>query len=200
MNGGRLVGSITLALFALFFGVLALAGTEEYGVRLLTRTTVRAAFLLFLLAYVASSARRLWPGDATRWLLRNRRYIGIGFGIAMALHLDAILLLNLLLGDSFTSPIATLLFGGLAYGFIAAMTFTSFDRTAAWLGPQRWNTLHTVGIHYVGIVFLVQWLGMLTESFLYLPFLLAMLGGFAVRFAARRSRAAARDAGAAAPA
>lgn len=200
MNGGRLVGAITLALLALFFGSLAFAGTGESGVRLLTRNTVRAAFPLFLLAYVASSARRLWPSDATRWLLRNRRYLGISFGIAMALHLDAILLLGLLLGDAFETEITTLLFGGLAYVFIAAMTLTSFDRTAAWLGPRRWNTLHTVGIHYVGIVFLVQWLGKTTESILYLPFLLAMLGAFALRFAARRARSAAPDPGAAAPA
>jgi hypothetical protein len=200
MNGGRLVGAITLALFVLFFGILALAGTEESGVRLLTRATVRAAFPLFLLAYVASSARRLWPSDATKWLLRNRRYLGISFGIAMALHLDAIWLLSILLGDSFGSPITTVLFGGLAYVFIAAMTLTSFDRTAAWLGPQLWNKLHRAGIHYVGIVFLVQWLGKVTESMLYLPILLAMLGAFAVRFAARRQRSAARDASATAPA
>ena len=133
-------------------------------------------------------------------LLRNRRYLGISFGIAMALHADAILLLRLLLGDSFTSPLTTILFGGVAYVFIAAMTFTSFDRTAGWLGPQRWNQLHSVGIHYVAFVFLVQWLGKLTESLVYLPFLLALLAVFGVRFAARRARSAARDTGAAAPA
>ncbi len=200
MHGGRLVGAITLALLVLFAGTLALAGTGEAGVGLLTRNTVRAAFPLFLLAYVASSARRLWPGDFTRWLLRNRRYVGISFGIAMALHLDAIFLLGLLLGDAFQSPLTTIVFGGLAYVFIAAMMFTSFDRTAAWLGPERWNRLHRVGIHYVAFIFLVQWLGKTTESLLYLPFLLAMLGAFAVRFAARRARATSRDPGAAATA
>ena len=193
MNGGRLVGAISLALLALFAGTLVLAGTGEQGLSLLTRNTVRAAFPLFLLAYVASSARRLWPGDATRWLLRNRRYLGISFGIAMALHLDAIFMLSLLLGDAFESPLTTKVFGGIAYVFIAAMTLTSFDRTAAWLGRQRWNQLHRFGIHYVSLVFAVQWLGKLAESLSYLPFLLAMLAGFGIRFAARRSRAAARS-------
>ncbi len=192
MNGGRLVGAITLVLLALFVGVLVFVGTDLHGVSLLTRVTVRAAFALFVLAYLASPARRLWPSDATRWMLRNRRYLGIGFGIAMALHLDAILLLGLLLGDAFQAPLTTWLFGGLAYLFIAAMTLTSFDRTAAWLGPDRWKTLHTVGLHYVSIVFVVQWLGLTTTSLAYLPLLLAMLGAMAIRLAARRARAASR--------
>lgn len=193
MNGGRLVGAITLVLLVQFVGILAFVGTDQGGVSMLTRATVRAAFPLFLLAYVASSAHRLWPSDATRWMLRNRRCLGISFGIAMALHLDAIWLLDLLLGDAFQADLLTVLFGGLAYVFIAAMTFTSFDRTAAWLGPDRWKILHTVGLHYVSIVFVVQWLGKTTVSWLYLPLLLAMLGAMAIRFAARRARASARN-------
>ena len=193
MNGGRLALTLSGLLVLHFVGILAIAGTGEAGVGLLTRSTVRLAFPLFLLAYVASSARRLWPSDATRWLLRNRRYLGIAFGVAMALHLDAILLLSLLLGDAFQADLVTLLFGGVAYVFIAAMTLTSFDRTAAWLGPERWKWLHTAGLHYVSIVFVVQWLGRSAVSPGYLPFLLAMLGAMAIRLAARRSRAANRD-------
>jgi methionine sulfoxide reductase heme-binding subunit len=45
-------------------------------------------------------------------------------------------------------------FGGLAYGFIAAMTATSFDRTAAWIGPKAWRALHTIGAYYIAISFL----------------------------------------------
>ena len=48
--------------------------------------------------------------------------------------------------------------GGLAYAGIAAMTATSFDRTAAWLGPRRWRRLHVVAGHYVWFIFLASYL------------------------------------------
>ena len=34
---------------------------------------------------------------------------------------------------------------GIAYVFLALMTLTSFDTTAAWLGPRRWRRLHVTG-------------------------------------------------------
>ena len=33
----------------------------------------------------------------------------------------------------------TLVSGGIAYAFIVAMAATSFDRTAAWVGPAAWR-------------------------------------------------------------
>ena len=44
---------------------------------------------------------------------------------------------------------------GTAYLCIAAMTATSFDRTAAWLGPRKWRLLHLVGGWYIWISFAV---------------------------------------------
>jgi hypothetical protein len=44
---------------------------------------------------------------------------------------------------------------GAAYVFIAAMTATSFDRTAAWLGPRKWRVLHLVGGWYIWLSFAV---------------------------------------------
>jgi len=45
--------------------------------------------------------------------------------------------------------------GGAAYVFIAAMVATSFDRTAAWLGPHKWRLLHLVGSWYIWLSFAV---------------------------------------------
>jgi CheY-like chemotaxis protein len=42
------------------------------------------------------------------------------------------------------------------YGLLAAMTVTSFDRTAAWLGRRAWNALHTVGSLTLWGAFLVR--------------------------------------------
>jgi hypothetical protein len=35
------------------------------------------------------------------------------------------------------------------------MTATSFDRTAAWLGPRKWRLLHLIGGWYIWISFAV---------------------------------------------
>jgi sulfoxide reductase heme-binding subunit YedZ len=35
------------------------------------------------------------------------------------------------------------------------MTATSFDRTAAWLGPHKWRLLHLIGGWYIWISFAV---------------------------------------------
>jgi sulfoxide reductase heme-binding subunit YedZ len=37
----------------------------------------------------------------------------------------------------------------LGYAFIIAMTATSFDRTAALIGPTAWRWLHTAGAYFI---------------------------------------------------
>ena len=51
--------------------------------------------------------------------------------------------------------VTTIVLAGAAYLFIAAMTATSFDRTAAWLGPRKWRLLHLIGGWYIWISFAV---------------------------------------------
>ena len=44
--------------------------------------------------------------------------------------------------------------GGLGYVFVLLMGATSFDRTAALVGPRRWRLLHLVGGYYLSLIFL----------------------------------------------
>ncbi|WP_204319705.1 hypothetical protein, partial [Klebsiella pneumoniae] len=53
------------------------------------------------------------------------------------------------------TTIGNIVSGGLAYLFIAAMAATSFDRSAAWIGPRAWRQLHWTGGHYIWISFIV---------------------------------------------
>jgi methionine sulfoxide reductase heme-binding subunit len=46
--------------------------------------------------------------------------------------------------------------GGTTYRFIIAMTATSFDRSAAWLGPRGWRRLHGIGGHVIWLNFLAS--------------------------------------------
>ena len=80
---------------------------------------------------------------------------------------------------------------------IAAMTATSFDRSAAWLGPRRWKRLHTTGVYYIWIIFFVSYVPRVLESALYWPFALGLAAAMGLRLAgpalARRSRAGAKE-------
>ena len=156
MNGWRLTGWLSLLLVAMVAGFLALHPDVE-GLRLVIRATARTSLVLFGLAFSAAALVQLAPGAVTRWQRRNRRYLGVSFAVSHALHLAALIVLARSDNELFwalTTP-ANIFLAGAAYLFIAAMTATSFDRSAAWLGPRRWRLLHLVGGWYVWLSFAV---------------------------------------------
>ena len=121
------------------------------------RATARTSLVLFALAFSAAALVQLVPSEATRWQRRNRRYLGVSFAVSHAIHLAALIALartDNALFWALTTP-ATIVLAGTAYLFIAAMTATSFDRTAAWLGARRWRLLHLVGGWYIWMSFAV---------------------------------------------
>ena len=59
------------------------------------RFSAKVAVFLFVLAFSASSLCRLRPGPTTKWILRNRRYLGVGYAVAHTVHLGALGLLAL---------------------------------------------------------------------------------------------------------
>jgi len=190
-EGWRLFGLMAVLLTALFAGAFAGFGTDEAGLRALVRLTARASFLVFVPVYVAAPLRRLWPAPASRWLVRNRRHLGLSFAWAHGLHALAIGMLALLLGDAFEVDPATLVVGGFAYALLAGMALTSFDRTARWLGPRRWRILHRTGLHTLWFVFAFDWTLGAATSPSYLPFAALVWGAAILRFAALRARRAA---------
>lgn len=157
LQGWRLFWLITAALAAMSAAMVAMYPGED-GVRLVIRATARTSLVLFALAFSASALRRLWPGGFTTWLLRNRRYLGVSFAASHAIHLAAIIAFARIDPAEFgeISPVANRIVAGLAYVFIFAMAATSFDRMVVWLGARRWKLLHTVGAHYIWLIFLLS--------------------------------------------
>jgi sulfoxide reductase heme-binding subunit YedZ len=137
--------------------VLAVHGPTPRAMHLILRATARTSLILFLAVFVASPLRAAWPSRATRWLVENRRYLGVSFATSHAVHFAAILGLTRVAPER--PGAVVLLLGGLGYGFIAAMAATSFDTTAAWLGPRRWKMMHTCGVYYLWTVFTLTSLG-----------------------------------------
>jgi len=157
MTGWRLTGLLSLLLAAMAFYLLAAHDGDVEGIRLVIRATARSSLVLFVLAFTAGAMVELVPGEATRWQRRNRRYLGVSFAVSHFIHLGAIVALAAVDKALFwkLTNIGTIVLAGMAYLFIAAMTATSFDRSAAWLGARKWRLLHLVGGWYIWISFAV---------------------------------------------
>jgi len=184
LEGWAIVGWAALAIATMAGVLLAAYGTGEVGVRVLLRATARTSVVLFTAAFVASSVARVWPLPLTRWMLRNRRYLGVSFAVSHFVHLFAIIAAVRI--ANFEISTGTAIGGGLGYVFVAAMTATSFDRSAAWLGPRRWKLLHTVGAYVIWAVFAITYVPLaIFKSPAYAPFALLVLGSLVLRLSAR---------------
>jgi len=124
-------------------------------VSLLIRSTAKLSFLLFMSAFVASSLHHYFKNSLTRWLLQNRRYIGVSFAISHYLHLGALILMTLHIDFNVFEDrgLFKTAFGATAYAFITLMTITSFDKTRNLFGAKNWKRLHTVGGYLLWIIF-----------------------------------------------
>jgi len=187
-EGWAIVGWSTVVLLAMTGLVLALAGTGESGIRMLVRATARTSFALFTAAFVASALHRLRRSPATAWLLANRRYVGVSFAVSHGLHLLALWALAGWSARQFVAnaSLTVVVLGGIAYVFLAAMTATSFDRAARWLGARRWQRLHTIGAYYIWAIFFLSYVPRAFASPLYVPFALVAIAAPVLRWWTRR--------------
>lgn len=150
-EGYRLLSLLTLILTALCLWLAGMRHFDTDGVRMVVRFTARSSLLLFCLAFSAAALARLWPNGWTRWLLRNRRQIGLAFAASHGLHALALVAFARLDPMAFAAAtsLASYLFGGIGYAVITAMTVTSLDSTAAVLGPRGFRLLHLIGGYYL---------------------------------------------------
>lgn len=154
-GGWRLTGLIGAALVVMAGAAYLQADDPVTGARLAIRLTARTSLMLFLAAFTAAALFRLFPSGPTRWLRVNRRYLGVSFAISHLVHLVAIITLARLDPVVFQqlTNIVSFIGGGLAYVFILLMAATSFDRSAALIGPRAWRWLHLSGGWYILLSF-----------------------------------------------
>jgi len=183
-EGWTLTACLSLAVAVMTAAVLVSLGSGEEGVRALIRATARSSLVFFLLAFTARPLRRLWRSAASGWLLRNRRYLGVSFFVSHLVHLGAIVWLGRIAPDFQADPV-TVAGGGFGYLLAAAMTASSFDASAAWLGRKRWKQLHTSGMYVLWGIFLLTFAGNIALSPAYWLPTLALLAGVALRLAVR---------------
>jgi len=130
INGWRLFWLISIPMCIVM--VIAMTGADMStgpGVSTMIGFSVRWAVPFIFLAVATSSLQVLFPGPFPTWLLRNRKYIGMCFAVAMAWQGLFIFVMSIFFRDYYYEDIYLLrdeLEGSVGYIFLAAMVLTSF--------------------------------------------------------------------------
>ena len=131
-----------------------LSGEQEY--RHMIRVSVRCSLPLLLMAFAASALSRLWPGEASAWLVSNRKYVGLAFSAVMLWQILFIVLLVSTGAPLFPpGPAALFIVSDLiGYTLLLSMTVTSFEMFRQRMSPVAWKRLHRTGIYYIWVIYL----------------------------------------------
>ena len=186
-SGAWLVGGAFLAWIVAVGASFALHGAGEEGLRVAVRTTARLSAVLLAVTFATSSLNALARSGSSKWLLRNRRHLGLGFAVMHFGHLGVVLALALLHTASFraTTAMSSVAGGSIGYVWLAAMTVTSFDGTRKRIGPRAWRALHTSGMWVLWAIFVFSYVGRAFSQVIHAVFLGVMLSALGVRVASR---------------
>ena len=154
-------------------------------ISILIRSTARFSFVLFMLAFSASSLYYFFKNSFTKWLLSNRRYIGVSFAISHYLHLFALFLMTFYISFNVFEDrgLFATIGGFIGYSFITIMTITSFDKTRNLLSKKNWKLVHTIGSYFLWIIFAKSYLLEMTNNTLATFFSIILIVVFALRIA-----------------
>lgn len=156
MAGGRKPWLIAVAAggaLLICAGAALMPGSFKEQLGLATRLTARWAALWFLLAFTAQPLFEMF-GGAWRAVLRQRRYIGLGFASVHTIH--GICFVWLIAATDVSRPAITWIVGGTGYLLMWAMAATSSDAAMRALG-RNWKRLHMLGMWWLWFVFVYSY-------------------------------------------
>lgn len=146
------------------FMVVAMMGvdlTTGPGVSSMIGFSVRWAVPFIFIVVATSSLQQLFPGPLPMWLLRNRKYIGLCFAVAMAWQGLFIFTMSMFFRDYYYEDIYFLrdeLEGSVGYIFLVAMVLTSFQFARKHLTSKQWKLIHKSGLYFLwAYPFSVYW-------------------------------------------
>ncbi len=179
-----------LVSLALAVIVLAAFGAGEHGTALALRVTARWCFLLFWPAYAGSALTR-FCGPRFAVLARHGRGFGLAFAAALFVHIGLVLWLFYIVADQRT----LMLFFWAGVLATCALSLFSLPQLRDRLGPRLWRTLMELALHYIALVFAVDFIveplmasGADAYPLTYLPFAAMIVGGALLRVAAQVRR------------
>ena len=181
--------------------VVSLAGRSgaadvDDGLRALVRVTARTSATWFTLAFVARPLTTLRVARPGKWLLRNRRYLGLAMAISHFGHLLAIAAVARHEGSVFWDKLATttLVGGGFGYVILVAMVATSWDGAQTRLGRSRWRALHLTGMWTFWVIFTFSYAPVVHRSAVAAIATAVLVGAAAIRVLAATTGSSARTA------
>ena len=161
-NGWGLFSLITIPIsLAVIMRMVPLDMFTARDISSVIQFSVRCSVPWLYLAFAASSLVVLFPGEISRWVLRNRRYIGLCFAAAMAWQLTFIVWMvtshwSYYIAEVYLFSDVVVQIPG--YLFLIAMTVTSFRPGRRMLSGQQWRTLHKTAIYFLwGTVWSTYW-------------------------------------------
>ncbi len=135
--------------------------TTAEGVSSMIAYSVRWSIPFVYFAFAASALQQLFSSEWTRWLLRNRKIMGLCFATGMTWQIAFIITLVGWHRDYYVEEVYVLrdvIEGLTGYFFLFAMVVTSFKSWRKRLTSRQWKNLHTYGIYFLwAYAFSVYW-------------------------------------------
>jgi hypothetical protein len=177
--GGSLLVSLVLAA-----SMLSLRGIGGDGTHLALRFTARWAYVCFWPAYAGGALATLF-GAAFQPLARRGRELGLAFAAAMLPHACLVAWLYYI-SPRPPLPLHSAIYFGVGLFFAYLLALFSIPRLFAALPRPAWVALRTIGMEYIALAFLRDFL---TDPFdhgpvkllLYLPFIALAGAGYVLR-------------------
>ena len=155
INSWNLFWLITLPISTVMvFSMMGVELSSGRAVSSMIQLSVRCAVPLLFVAFAASSVNVLFPGLFGRWILRNRKFIGLSFAATMAWQLFFILWMVTQYTEYFVEEVYDLsdvIEGVGGYLLLIAMVLTSFKFGRNRLSAKQWKFLHKSGIYWLWI-------------------------------------------------
>ncbi|MHA1543827.1 MAG: hypothetical protein ACTSU8_01685 [Alphaproteobacteria bacterium] len=156
LNGWKLFGLIVFFISAAVVSRLTQIDTSNPAdISGMIQFSVRLAVPWLFIAFAASSMVYVLPNNLNKWVMRNRRIIGLCFAAGMAWQLFFILWFVISSFDYYMAEAYS--YYDLSeqipgYMVLFAMTFTSFKFGRSMLSPKQWRILHKGGIYFLWAV------------------------------------------------
>jgi DMSO/TMAO reductase YedYZ heme-binding membrane subunit len=162
INGWALFALIAIPISILTLFVSWEVGvTTAEGISELIGYSVRWAVPFIFIVVATSSLRTLYPNEFTAWMMRNRKYIGLCFAVAMAWQGLFILIISTVYREHYFENVYYFrdeLEGTVGYIFLAAMIITSFQFARKRVNLLEWKLIQKGGIYFLwAYPFSVYW-------------------------------------------
>jgi hypothetical protein len=153
---GVWMGIAFLVALALAGLTLEVAGAGTHGTTAALKVTARWSYCLFLPAYAGGALARLF-GSTFQPVASRARQLGLAFATAHLVHIALVVWLYYI---SPRPPLheSSAVFFSVALVFTYVLALFSIARFASLLPPMLWRLLRTVGMEYIALAFLLDFL------------------------------------------